>query len=150
MKIKVTKMKRQDGVSIFQCIYCGRRFYSSQAIAAHTRCHFKDGWVKGTPQRKFFVSFFDFQHDSTQIASISQHVADSANAQQLPPSLASSSRCQPQLPRHHLRLCDANTLCRFKASLTKKEEEVILILLDFFGTDLFINFTCFIFSFLHH
>ncbi|KAG5579369.1 hypothetical protein H5410_049996 [Solanum commersonii] len=81
-------MKRQDGVSIFQCIYCGRKFYSSQAIAAHTRCHFKD-----------------------------------ANAQQLPPSLASSSRCQPQLPRHHLRLSDANTLCRFKASLTKNEEE---------------------------
>ncbi|KAH0721505.1 hypothetical protein KY284_006535 [Solanum tuberosum] len=126
-------MKRQDGVLIFQCIYCGRRFYSSQAIAAHTRCHFKDGWVKGTPQRKFFVSFFVFQHDSTQISSISQHVADSANAQQLP-SLASSSRCQPQLPRHHLRLCDANTLCRFKASLTKKEEEVILILLDFSET----------------
>ncbi|KAG5579374.1 hypothetical protein H5410_050001 [Solanum commersonii] len=130
--MKVTKMKRQDGVSIFQCIYCGRKFYSSQAIAAHTRCHFKDGWVQGTPQRKSFVLFFYFQHDSTLISSIPQHADDSTNAQQLPPSdLASSRKCQPQPPRPQLRLCDANTLCRFKASLTKKEEEVVLILLDF-------------------
>ncbi|KAG5576556.1 hypothetical protein H5410_056690, partial [Solanum commersonii] len=47
---------------------------------------------------------------------------------------ASSRRCQPQLPKNHLRLCDANTLSRFKASLTKKEEEVILILADFLET----------------
>ncbi|KAG5579371.1 hypothetical protein H5410_049998 [Solanum commersonii] len=129
------KMKRQDGVSIFQCIYCGRKFYSSQAIAAHTRCHFKDGWVKGTLRRKFFVSFFVFRYDSTPISSIPQHVVDSANGQQLPPSdLASSRRCQPQSPRTQLRLCDANTLHRFKASLTKKEEEVVLIRLDFLET----------------
>ncbi|KAG5579370.1 hypothetical protein H5410_049997 [Solanum commersonii] len=105
--MKVTKMKRQHGVLIFQRIYYGRNFYSSQSIAVHT-----------------------------SIIPLSSHQFPnhSANTQQLPLSLASSSRCQPQLPRHHLRLCDANTLCRFKTSLTKKEEEVILILLDFTET----------------
>uniref|UniRef100_K4CYC3 C2H2-type domain-containing protein n=1 Tax=Solanum lycopersicum TaxID=4081 RepID=K4CYC3_SOLLC len=116
-------------------MYCGRRFYSSQAIAAHTRCHFKDGWVKGTPQRNFFVSFFDFQHDFTLISSIPQPDAHSANVERFPPSLTSSSRGQPQVPMHHLRLPDANTLCAFKASLNKEEEEVILILRDFPETE---------------
>ena len=138
-------MKRQDGVSIFQCIYCGRRFYSSQAIAAHTRSHFKEGWVKGTPQRKFFVSFFDSQHDSTLISSIPQNTSDSENPQQLPPSAASSSRGQLEVPRHHSRLLYSSSLCIFKDSLTKEEEEVVLTLRDFSETGLFINFTWFIF-----
>lgn len=119
----------------FNCIYCKRRSYSRQAIAAHAKCHFKDRWVKGTPQRKLFVSFFDFQHDSTLISSIPQPPPPPPPLilQMLNDFLHFSfffSRGQRQVPRHYLRLRAANTLCTFKG-------EVILILHDFLETGLF-------------
>ncbi|MCD9639210.1 hypothetical protein HAX54_023588 [Datura stramonium] len=56
----------QQGVWKYQCIGCKQFFPSSQSIAAHTRGHFKDGWVKGTRQRKIFVPFTNYQQGQQQ------------------------------------------------------------------------------------
>uniref|UniRef100_A0A494G9G2 Uncharacterized protein n=1 Tax=Solanum lycopersicum TaxID=4081 RepID=A0A494G9G2_SOLLC len=63
-----------------------------------------------------------------------ERVPNTENPQQLPPSAASSSRGQLEVPRYHSRLLDSNSLCMFKDSLTKEEEEVVLILRDFSET----------------
>ncbi|MCD7464205.1 hypothetical protein HAX54_052286 [Datura stramonium] len=62
----------QQGMWMYQCIHCKKNFGSSQAIAGHTKGHFRDGWVKGTPQSKVFVLFSDYQPhlDSTTDSSI--------------------------------------------------------------------------------
>lgn len=126
-----------------------KNFASSQAIAGHTKGHFRDGWVKGTPQSKVFVLFSDYQphQDSTTDSSIpeQQVVSDTdlTNAHRLPksdalnsespapqPSFPASSSRRPRPPRQHLRLRDLKTLARLRARLTREEQEVILRLLD--------------------
>lgn len=143
----------QQGMWMYQCIHCKKNFPSSQAIAGHTKGHFRDGWVKGTPQSKVFVLFSEYQQqqgsitDSSipekQIFSAATSDTDLADAHQLqigdvqnsrslvvrPPSPASSSR-EPRIPRHHLRLRDLKILARLRARLTREEQEVILRLLD--------------------
>ncbi|XP_055805919.1 uncharacterized protein LOC129874629 [Solanum dulcamara] len=143
----------QQGMWMYQCVHCKKNFPSSQAIAGHTKGHFRDGWVKGTPQSKVFVLFSEYQQqqgsitDSTipekQIFSAATSDTDLTDAHRLPkgdvqnsrcpaarpPSPASSSR-QPRIPRHHLRLRDLKILARLRARLTREEQEVILRLLD--------------------
>lgn len=143
----------QQGVWMYQCIHCKKNFPSSQAIAGHTKGHFRDGWVKGTPQSKVFVLFSEYQQQQGSITDSSipeKHVFSAAtsdtdltdahrlpigdvqNSRSLvvrPPSPASSSR-QPRIPRHHLRLRDLKILARLRARLTREEQEVILRLLD--------------------
>lgn len=156
MSMKVTKMQGQNGQQgmwMYQCVHCKKNFPSSQAIAGHTKGHFRDGWVKGTPQRKVFVLFSDYQQqqgstsDSSipekQVFSAATPETDLTDAHQLPkgdvqnarslavqpPSPGSSSR-QPRIPRHHLRLRDLKILARLRARLTREEQNVILRLLD--------------------
>lgn len=143
----------QQGMWMYQCVHCKKNFPSSQAIAGHTKGHFRDGWVKGTPQRKVFVLFSDYQQqqgstsDSSipekQVFSAATPETDLTDAHQLPkgdvqnarslavqpPSPGSSSR-QPRIPRHHLRLRDLKILARLRARLTREEQNVILRLLD--------------------
>lgn len=143
----------QQGMWMYQCTYCKKNFPSSQAIAGHTKGHFRDGWVKGTPQSKVFVKFSDYQQQQVstteasipkkQVLSAAASNTDSIDAHRLrkgdapnfgspaaqPLSPASSSR-GPQAPRHHLRLRDLKILARLRARLTKEEQEVILRLLD--------------------
>lgn len=147
----------QHGEWKHQCIICNLLFSSSQAIAGHTRIHYKDGWVKGTHHKKVFVPFPDYQqpqgstatdlltYQQQQIFSTRVTNIDSSNSNQLgssssvlpppdtnspnPHQLGSSS---PVLtpPNQNMRLRDMKTLARLKGRLTKEEERVILLLLD--------------------
>ncbi|KAG5621900.1 hypothetical protein H5410_007118 [Solanum commersonii] len=85
----------QHGVWKHQCIICNQLFSSSQAIAGHTKIHYKDGWVKGTHQKKVFVPFPDYQqpqssttidpltYQQQQIFSTKVTDTDSPNSHQL-------------------------------------------------------------------
>ncbi|WMV15353.1 hypothetical protein MTR67_008738 [Solanum verrucosum] len=145
----------QHGVWKHQCIICNQLFSSSQAIAGHTKIHYKDGWVKGTHQKKVFVPFPDYQepqssttidpltYQQQQIFSTKVTDIDSPNSHQLgssslvlaPPDTDSPNSHQlgsssPAPPKQNLRLRDMKTLARLKGRLTKEEERVILLLLD--------------------
>ncbi|KAG5632371.1 hypothetical protein H5410_004088 [Solanum commersonii] len=50
------ELNELHGVSKYQCVICSQLFSSSQAIAGHAKIHHKDGWVKGTPQKKITSS----------------------------------------------------------------------------------------------
>ncbi|KAG5631425.1 hypothetical protein H5410_003142 [Solanum commersonii] len=105
----------------YQCIICNQLFSSSQSIAGHTKIHYKDGWVKGTHQKKVFVPFPSYQQaqssttiDSSstlqqqQISSTSVTDIDSPNSHQLGLSPV------PTLPKQDLRLRDMKTLARLR------------------------------------
>jgi len=127
----------QHGVWKHQCIICNQLFSSSQAIAGHTKIHYKDGWVKGTHQKKVFFPFPDYQqpqssttidpltYQQQQIFSTKVTDTDSPNSHQL----GSSSLVVAPL-KQNLRLRDMKTLARLKGRLTKEEERVLLLLLD--------------------
>ncbi|PHU25699.1 hypothetical protein BC332_04031 [Capsicum chinense] len=152
MPQRIQEYNGQQGIWMYQCIYCQKNFSSSQAIAGHTKGHFRDGWVKGTAQSKVFVKFSDYQlqqqQGSATDSSMSKQLVvyaatsetDSTNAHRLPKgdplSPGSSSRRPPasssrrsRAPRHHLRVRDLKILARLRARLTGEEQEVILRLL---------------------
>ncbi|KAH0673938.1 hypothetical protein KY290_014157 [Solanum tuberosum] len=125
------------GVWKYQCIICNQLFSSSQSIAGHTKIHYKDGWVKGTHQKKIFVPFPNYQqpqssttidssstHQQQQIFSTSVNDIDSSSSQQLGLSPV------PTPPKQDLRLRDMKTLARLRGRLTKEEDRVVLLLLD--------------------
>uniref|UniRef100_A0A3Q7FML9 C2H2-type domain-containing protein n=1 Tax=Solanum lycopersicum TaxID=4081 RepID=A0A3Q7FML9_SOLLC len=125
------------GIWKFQCITCNKLFSSSQAIAGHTRIHFKEGRVKGTHQKKVFVPFPNSQqpessttidlsstHHQQQIFSTNISDNDSPNSHQLGLSPV------PTSPKKDLRLRDMKTLARLRGRLTKEEDKVVMLLLD--------------------
>lgn len=96
MPQRIQEYNGQQGIWMYQCIYCQKNFSSSQAIAGHTKGHFRDGWVKGTAQSKVFVKFSDYQQQQQQgsatDSSMSKQLVvyaatsetDSTNAHRLP------------------------------------------------------------------
>ncbi|KAG5632362.1 hypothetical protein H5410_004079, partial [Solanum commersonii] len=124
------------GVWEYQCIICNQLFSSSQSIAGHTKIHYKDGWVKGTHQKKVFVLFPNYQQpqmtttdasstlQQQQIFSSSVTDIDSPNSHHLGLSPVTTP------PKKDLKLRDMKTLARLRGRLTKEEERVVLLLLD--------------------
>ncbi|KAJ8567796.1 hypothetical protein K7X08_020004 [Anisodus acutangulus] len=103
-------MEQQNGRGrvMFQCIICDKICDSSQSIAGHTKGHFKDGWVKGTRQRKLFVPCENNQVQQEQQQqqvepeiddTTNVHQADAQNPQN-PPSYP--ARRRPLARENHL------------------------------------------------
>ncbi|KAM3284458.1 putative protein isoform X1 [Capsicum chacoense] len=150
---KIQEYNGHKGIRMYECIYCKMNFFSSQAIAGHTRRHFKDGWIKGTLKNRKFVkiSYYLQQLGSANTLSISNQQLvsektsenDSSNAHHLPKRVvkifgslearplpqASSSR-RPRTSAHPFRVHDLMVLCRIKNCLTGKKEKAISRILD--------------------
>ncbi|KAM3250718.1 hypothetical protein P3S67_023141 [Capsicum chacoense] len=148
MPNQIQEYNGHKGIWMYECIRCKKSFSSSQAIAGHTRCHFKDGWVKGTTQNKKFVKLSDFQEqlDSATILTISnQHVVSAttyentpSNSHQLPnrgvqiieslaarPSPQGLSSRRPRALTHPFKIRDLMVLARIRDILTGKKQEAI-------------------------
>ncbi|KAJ8545206.1 hypothetical protein K7X08_017789 [Anisodus acutangulus] len=82
-------MEQQNGRGrvIYQCMNCNLLCNSSQSLAAHTKGHIiKDGWVKGTRQRKIFVPY-----DENNQVQQQQQVAPEIDEQQVAPEIADTT-----------------------------------------------------------
>ncbi|PHT55321.1 hypothetical protein CQW23_03807 [Capsicum baccatum] len=123
-----------------------------EAIVGHARRYFKDGWVKGTPQNRYFVKLSDYQQQlgianassisNQRLVSARTFENNSSNAYHFskrgvqifgslearPLPQASSSR-RPWTPSHLFRVCDLMILSRIKDRLTEKKEKAILRIL---------------------
>ncbi|KAH0680915.1 hypothetical protein KY289_022103 [Solanum tuberosum] len=146
----------QHGVWKHQCIICNQLFSSSQAIAGHTKIHYKDVIDTDSPNSHQLGSSSPVlappntdSPNSHQLGSSSPVLSppdtDSPNSHQLgssspvlaPPDTDSpnshqlgSSSLVVAPPKQNLRLRDMKTLARLKGRLTKEEERVLLLLLD--------------------
>ncbi|KAM3250840.1 putative protein isoform X1 [Capsicum annuum] len=153
MPHQIQEYNGHKGIWMYECIYCKMNFFSSQDIAGHTRRHFKDGWIKGTPQNRKFVKLSDYPQQlgsantlsisNQQLVSAKTFENDSSNAHHLPKGVvkifgslearplpqASSSR-RPRTPAHPFRVHDVMVLSRIKDRLTGKKEKAISRILD--------------------
>ncbi|XP_047263844.1 uncharacterized protein LOC107857972 isoform X2 [Capsicum annuum] len=122
MPHQIQEYNGHKGIWMYECIYCKMNFFSSQDIAGHTRRHFKDGWIKGTPQNRKFVKLSDYPQQLGVVK-----IFGSLEARPLPQ--ASSSR-RPRTPAHPFRVHDVMVLSRIKDRLTGKKEKAISRILD--------------------
>ncbi|KAK4368312.1 hypothetical protein RND71_012104 [Anisodus tanguticus] len=137
--------QNRQGRWIYECIYCRKPFPTSQAIAGHTKGHFKHGWVKGTRQRKIFIPHPNYEvqqqgsgTDSSiipqqqQVASddsTTAHQVGAQNVENTADQPASSSK-RPRVREHHFGVRDQKILARLVGRLTKEEHDVIKRLVD--------------------
>ncbi|KAM3361599.1 putative protein isoform X1 [Capsicum galapagoense] len=153
MPHQIQEYNGHKGIWLYKCIYCKMNFFSSQAIAGHTRRLFKDGWIKRTPQNRKFVKLSDYLQQlgsantlsisNQQLVSAKTSENDSSNAHHLPKEVvkifgslearplpqASSSR-RARTPTHPFRVHDVMVLSRIKDRLTGKKEKAISCILD--------------------
>ncbi|XP_060193007.1 uncharacterized protein LOC132622416 [Lycium barbarum] len=133
----------------YQCISCEKLFPSSQAIAGHSKRHFKNGWVKGTRHRNVFLqegstpdSSIPWHQQQQEVCSTVASDTESTNVQHLskgdhgqnfensvarPPSSPASSSAYR---RHRLGVRDHKILARLKGRLTKEEDDTIMLLVE--------------------
>ncbi|KAK4347486.1 hypothetical protein RND71_033825 [Anisodus tanguticus] len=153
-------MEQQNGRGrvIYQCMNCNLLCNSSQSLAAHTKGHIiKDGWVKGTRQRKIFVPYDEnnqvqqqqqvapeIDEQQQQQQQVAPEIADTTNVHQAaaqnaqnPPSSpadpASSSK-RPRVREHHFGVRDQKILARLIGHLNKEEKMSSCDLLKVLGS----------------
>ncbi|KAF3628017.1 hypothetical protein FXO38_28463 [Capsicum annuum] len=124
----------QKGMWMYLCIRFKKYFSSSQAIAGHTKRHFKDGWVKGTPQSRKFVKLSDYQQQlgfATTSCISNQQVVSAGTSEMTQQMLINFKKevCRFleawQLNLHVKLVRDLMVLARIRDRLIGKKQETI-------------------------